>query len=276
MYNNKVAFSKNTMGDIRFKLIIVGGGSASGKTKFCEDLKKEVGNRATVFKLSADCAYKTPPPEFFTGELEYDFDHPAAFDWSLLHATITQIRSDVEKAHLGDTLRIALPQYDFTTHKRLEEFQIVEVTLNTPIFALCFEGILALHDERIRKMAETKVFVDVNSITRLIRRQIRDILFRGRDLFGILVQILQDVEPAYVKYVAPTRKLADVTVHNDITLEELEKLKSRVGDNFDLMNITPKKANSRPALSISETGFVDGCGEPFKRSLLIIAKCIYA
>lgn len=64
-------------------LVGVAGGSASGKTTICENIRKEMtlNGDIDVLIISLDCFYKSPPPEI--DPKDFDFDSPNALDFVL-------------------------------------------------------------------------------------------------------------------------------------------------------------------------------------------------
>jgi len=76
-----------------------------------------------------------------------------------------------------------LPIYDYKTHSRKSDIDIVE-----PRDVIIFEGIHALHDDEINSLAELKIFVDTPKDESFIRRLERDVKSRGRSLDGVINQ----------------------------------------------------------------------------------------
>lgn len=68
---------------------------------------------------------------------------------------------------------------------------------------IILEGILIFYPKSLREMMDMKIFVDTDADTRLVRRIRRDIIERGRDLQGILVQYEKFVKPSFDEYVLP-------------------------------------------------------------------------
>lgn len=66
-------------------LVGVAGGSASGKTTICENIRKEMtlNGDIEVLIISLDCFYKTPSPD--VNIADYDFDSPNALDFELAY-----------------------------------------------------------------------------------------------------------------------------------------------------------------------------------------------
>ena len=74
-----------------------------------------------------------------------------------------------------------IPQYDFVTHKRSDEW--VEVKAQPLIL---FEGIFALLESRMRKLMDLKIFVQTDDDIRLSRRLYRDCRERGFTPLSVL------------------------------------------------------------------------------------------
>src|SRR5699024_908719 len=102
---------------------------------------------------------------------------------------------------------IEKPVYDYTIHTRSEETIHVE-----PQQVIILEGILILEDARLRDLMDIKVFVDTDADLRIIRRMLRDIKERERTLDSVVHQYLQDVRPAHLKFVEPTKLYADIII----------------------------------------------------------------
>ena len=133
-------------------IIGVTGGTASGKTTVCDEIKRHLGDRATLLQM--DRFYKTLPAG--KPASEHNFDIPDAFDWPLFVETL-------QKLSTGQSVQV--PEYSFATHQRLEKwdtFHHADVIL--------VEGILVLHDPRIREQFDLKVYVEADADTRLARR----------------------------------------------------------------------------------------------------------
>ncbi|XP_021178772.2 uridine-cytidine kinase-like 1a isoform X5 [Fundulus heteroclitus] len=151
------------------------GGSASGKTTVANKIIEAL-DVPWVVLLSMDSFYKVLSPEeqLLAAQNDYNFDHPAAFDFELLVATLRKLKQ-------GKSVKI--PVYDFTTHRRQKDW-----------------------------LLDMKIFVDTDSDIQLVRRLRRDITERGRDIEGIIKQYNKFVKPAFEQYIEPTMRLADIVV----------------------------------------------------------------
>ena len=84
------------------------------------------------------------------------------------------------------------------------------------------EGILLLADPRIRDLLDIKIYVEADADERILRRIIRDVKERGRDLDNIVEQYLTTVKPMHYLYVDPTRAKADIVINsgmNDVAFD---------------------------------------------------------
>ncbi|EYC06013.1 hypothetical protein Y032_0079g1304 [Ancylostoma ceylanicum] len=190
------------------------GGSASGKTTVAEKIIEKL-EIPWVTILSMDSFYKVLNEEehILAEQSNYNFDHPNAFDFDLLHEVLTRLRE-------GKNCEV--PVYDFTTHSRDNNPKMMYGA-----DVLIFEGILAFHRPDINAMMDMKVFVDTDGDVRLARRLNRDINERGRDTIGVLEQYFRFVKPAFEAYIAPGMKFADIIVprggDNDVAINLIAK-----------------------------------------------------
>ena len=91
-----------------------------------------------------------------------------------------------------------------------------------PSDVIVVEGILVLCDTTLRSMFDIKIYVEADADERILRRVIRDVKERGRDVEGIAAQYLTTVKPMHYIYVEPTRVLADIVINsgmNDVAFD---------------------------------------------------------
>lgn len=252
-------------------VILIGGSSASGKTKFQQALVEKIDESQTtgVVAFSIDCFYRNPPEEAFADISKYDFDHPNAFDWPLLIETVGIIQNQLKEASVGDLVTYNLPFYDFTTHRRLGS--TTHQVLVKSKMVVILEGIFALHNVELLDMAQVKLFIEVDEKTRILRRIIRDLLFRKRDILHIVFQILSQVEPAYEKLVKPTRANASLMINNNITSEEVSNLMTNLRE-MGCTSFDPQEM-IRTVAGKQET-FAEGSGGHLHDAVGLVAKFV--
>lgn len=107
--------------------------------------------------------------------------------------------------------------YDFTQHTRAEATLHIE-----PKPIIIIEGILTLQNVELVNLMDIKIFVEADADERILRRAIRDVKERGRDLEGVAEQYLQTVKPMHYLYVEPTKNVADIVINggmNDVAFD---------------------------------------------------------
>ena len=182
------------------KIILVGGGTASGKTYVINEVVKLIGEE-NVTHLSIDDYYKDLTDVSFEERCKINYDHPKAFDWPLIKQQLAALKNDetIEK-----------PTYDYVIHNRSKITETV-----TPQKIVIVEGIMALVNKDIRKLGDLKVFINATRERRLIRRMERDQKERGRTMDSIINQYFSTVQPMYEEIVEPSSYYADLLVNND-------------------------------------------------------------
>jgi uridine kinase len=187
----------------------IAGATGSGKTTVASRLAAAVEGRVAL--LQHDSYYRDRPELTYEQRCELNFDHPQSLETELL----------VE--HLGALRRgepVAVPVYDFTTHRRSEETLKV-----APSPVIVVEGILVLADARLREMFDIKLFVDTDADIRVFRRIRRDIEQRGRSFDSVRQQYYSSVRPMTLEFVEPSKRFADMIIpeggRNDVALDVL-------------------------------------------------------
>ena len=139
----------------------------------------------------------------FEERKKVNYDHPDSLDFDLF---VEQIQKLIN----GESIN--KPLYDYSLHQRKDETELIE-----PSKILILEGILVLEDERIRNLSDIKIYVDTDSDLRFIRRMLRDISERGRNVDSVVTQYLTTVKPMHEAYVEKTKKYADIIIPNDFS-----------------------------------------------------------
>uniref|UniRef100_A0A0W0EXS7 Uridine kinase n=1 Tax=Moniliophthora roreri TaxID=221103 RepID=A0A0W0EXS7_MONRR len=181
-------------------VIGVAGGSASGKTHVARQIVQSLGNIPTIIILSQDSFYKKHSPEelVLAHANMFDFDHPDAIDMPMFAACLADLKACKQSN---------IPIYSFADHQRLDETQYLYGAA-----IIIAEGIMALHDSKLRELYDLKVFVQCDSDLMLARRIARDVQQRGRNVDGILEQYLRYVKPSFDNFVRPSAAYADIIV----------------------------------------------------------------
>lgn len=201
-------------------IIGIAGGSGSGKTTLSQKIKDFFGDEVEI--LCHDYYYKSNEGISLEERKKLNYDHPDSFDTDLL---IEQLKI------LKEGNSIFHPVYSFVEHTRLNE--TVEVN---PAKVIIVEGILIFENKELCDLMDIKVFVDTDGDVRIIRRLLRDVKERGRDLESVVSQYLNTVKPMHEEFVDPSKKRADIIIpeggENRVALSVLlERIKSFIYKN---------------------------------------------
>ena len=176
----------------------IAGGTGSGKTTITRRILDEFGGDVSV--LYHDNYYKRHDDIPFAERKKLNYDHPNAFDTPLLVQHLDALRAGQP---------VACPTYDYTVHNRAAETITV-----VPAKVVVVEGILIFAEPELRERLDIKIFVDTDADVRILRRIVRDVRDRGRDLESIVTQYLTTVKPMHEAFVEPSKRNADIIVPN--------------------------------------------------------------
>lgn len=198
------------------KVILIGGGSASGKTYVIKKVLEKLPNDKIVH-ISIDDYYKDFSALPFEERAKINYDHPKSFDWKLLNEQLDNLKH-------GQT--IEKPIYDFVIHSRSDKVENIE-----PRELIIVEGIMALVNKDLREQGDLKVFINASRERRLIRRIDRDMKERGRSYENIIDQYFSTVLPMYEEIIEPSMYYADLIINNDgYTTKSIDVLVSVIND----------------------------------------------
>lgn len=182
------------------KPIIIGiaGGSASGKSSIANEIYDYFKHDHTIKIIRLDDYYKDQSHLTMEQRVKTNYDHPLAFDMDLLvkHLELLKSNQSIEK-----------PLYDFTTHNRSLQVEIIN-----PRDVFILEGLFVLNEAQIRERCDILIYVDTDADIRFIRRLKRDIQERGRSLESVCNQYLETVRPMHEQFVEPSKKYAHIII----------------------------------------------------------------
>lgn len=178
-------------------IIGISGASASGKSLLAKTIVNELGSNQVVV-ISEDSYYKDRADLPFEARTKINYDHPDAFDHSLLCQQLKELQQ-------GKTVQV--PIYNHTLHER--EKQTRQVGQHTIIV---LEGILLFCEEELRNIMDIRIYMDTPLDICLIRRLKRDVIDRKRSFDSVLEQYESTVRPMYLQFIEPSKRYADVIV----------------------------------------------------------------
>lgn len=174
----------------------IAGGTGSGKTTIAQKIASHFKDKVIYIphdQFYKDQSEKTPKKRELT-----NYDHPDALQTDLFSKQLKELLE-------GKT--VETPRYDFTTHTRMKE------TLKlSPAPIIIVEGILIFQNEDLRNLMDLKVFIDVPSDIRVLRRTKRDIEERGRTLDFCYTQYVTYTKPMHELFVEPSKSFADIII----------------------------------------------------------------
>lgn len=193
-------------------IIGIAGGTGSGKSTFTNRLKKEFGDDVAV--VYHDNYYRRQDDVPFEERKKVNYDHPDSLETDLMVEHLKMLKNGVA---------VECPVYDYSQHNRSDKFQHIE-----PKRIILVEGILLLADPRVRDLIDIKIFVEADADERILRRIVRDVKERGRDLDNIVYQYLTTVKPMHYMYVEPTKATADIIINSGMNDVAFDIVKSKI------------------------------------------------
>ena len=195
---------------IRAMTVLVGiaGGTGSGKTSLALRIQERVGEERCLI-LAQDAYYKDGSSLTPEAQAAINYDHPEAFDTSLLVQDLRDLKAGRPVPHLT---------YDHGAYSR----RVLPDPLE-PSPVVILEGILVLAEESLRRILDIKLFIDADADVRILRRLQRDIHERGRSFESVQRQYLGSVRPMHLEFVEPSKRYADLIIpggaQNEVALE---------------------------------------------------------
>ena len=189
-------------------LVGIAGGTGSGKTSFAQELRGRLGEERCV-TLAQDSYYKDGSVLSAEDRAAINYDHPDAFDTSLLIQDLRDLKAGRPVPHLT---------YDHAAYSR----RVLPDPLS-PRPVILLEGILILAEEPLRRLMDIKLFIDTDPDVRILRRLSRDLTERRRSFESVQRQYLTSVRPMHLEFVEPSKRYADLIIpegaQNEVALE---------------------------------------------------------
>lgn len=197
------------------KTIFIGivGGSGSGKSTLGYALKNKYPNQIELIHL--DDYFKPLADRPKVGDL-INSDHPESLSFD-------KLAEDLVKLSNGETIVVN------TKHEYLNpEYQNTKIKIPVKFYPkpiILIDGFLLLHDEKMRKMLDTSIFLDVEHEKRWARRVH---LANQNKEYEEKVII-----PMHNQFIEPTKKYADHIIDvSDLSQEEVFEKVDKIINKF--------------------------------------------
>ena len=206
-------------------IVLLSGPSGSGKTTTAKKISEVLEARGVrTHDISLDNYFKTVDPSNYprTEDGSLDFESPLCLDMDLLNQHFSALSA-------GE--RVFIPKYDFVHQMRVQRMdRFLELGDNE---IAVFEGIHALNDAITGVHPEAfKLYISARSNVidydgqlvfkgtwmRLMRRTVRDYLFRGTDAAGTLAQ-WANIRRGEKLYISPFKDNADLQFDSSFAYE---------------------------------------------------------
>lgn len=232
LHEKKIAsIADKICADEDIHLILIAGPSSSGKTTFAERL-------AVQLKVNGKRPISISVDDYFVNRDKTPLNEDGTFDFESIYAIDLQsLNEDLVKLIEGK--EVELPKFNFITGKREKSGKTIKVDKDHPIIV---EGIHSLNPKMTSYIPEKnkyKVYISAltqlnidshNRIpttdTRLIRRIVRDIKYRGNDAIRTL-EMWSGVRRGEEKNIFPFQEGADV-MFDSALVYELAVLKKHI------------------------------------------------
>ena len=178
-------------------IIGICGGTGSGKTTIARAIVDAVGAQNVVL-VEQDSYYRNLSDMPLDERHQANFDHPDSIDSDMLVNHLMRLKQG---------LKVEMPLYDFKTHTRSDDIEIIE-----PKPVVIVEGILIFAEPRVLDLLDVRVFVDTPDDIRLMRRLKRDFTERGRSFERTLEQYARTIRPMHFEFVEPSKRHADIII----------------------------------------------------------------
>ena len=179
-------------------IVVIGiaGGTGSGKTTLVAHLERAYKEKVIV--ISHDHYYKSNDHLSLEERVKLNYDHPSSFDTDMMVEHIRMLKS-------GQS--IERPEYSFVEHTRMKETLHIK-----PAKVIIVEGILVFENRKLLEQMDIKIFVDADADVRILRRLVRDVKERGRDIDSVVEQYLTTVKPMHEQFVEISKKHANIII----------------------------------------------------------------
>ena len=164
----------------------------------------------SVDLISTDNFYRDLTHLTMDERAKVNYDDPKSINDTEFLESLVKIREGIP---------VEVPIYDYSIHNRIAEKRLITAT-----DIIVVEGLFAFAFDIIIPLYSLKVYVDLDSDLRLIRRIQRDTKERGRTVNSVINQYINTIRPSQEKFVKLDKKHADIVINGGKDHSEIIKL----------------------------------------------------
>ena len=192
-------------------LLAVTGPTSAGKTYFTKKLiESALKMDLTVDLISTDDFYRDQTHLTMEERTKVNYDNPKSINDTEFLENLVKLREGIS---------IDVPIYDYSIHNRIEKTRQI-----VPTDIVVVEGLFSFAFDIIIPLYSLKVYVDLPSDLRLIRRIQRDTKERGRTVNSVINQYINTIRPSQEKFVMLDKIHSDIVINGDRDHSEIIKL----------------------------------------------------
>lgn len=192
------------MSKIKPILIGITGGTGAGKSTLCTSLQEKYGDKVGLLQLDTYFKKLSEIPKL---NEHLNCEHPLSLDFDLFVHDLNNLSN-------GNDITIEIKNERIKKEYKESNKDIIIKIIPTPIILV--EGYLILFDERVRKLLNTSIWLEVDHDTRWNRR----VHFKYPEYEKeVLI-------PMHKKFVEPTKEYADYII--DVTRLSKEEVLEKV------------------------------------------------
>lgn len=211
-------WQKNKILNKIMKTIFIGiaGGTGAGKSTLSNSLKNKYSDKIELIQL--DDYFKSSNDKPKVGDI-VNSDHPDSLYFDKLVNDLTELAQG-RSVIINTKNEYLNPEYKETKKRIPVKFYSKRIIL--------IEGFLVFHDERIRKLLSTSIWLDVDHDTRWARR----VHFKNSEYEEKVLK------PMHEQFAEPTKKFAEYIIDvSDLSSEQVLEKVEKIISKFDIIKL---------------------------------------
>jgi uridine kinase len=114
--------------------------------------------------------------------------------------------------------------FDFSHPDSMDVPRVLQEISSATENVIIIEGTFALYFAELRELMAVKIFVEVDDDLRVLRKITRNQITRGQSFETSIRNHLEGGRVGHIKYIAPTKKVADLIINGEANVDQNCKL----------------------------------------------------